>query len=204
MDHAPRRGRPTKRAKYDVLRADTPGEVTVKHYGITASGERTQHSQSVTLSMSEMSTPSSNPEPPAFDSEAHDGTGDLGTVHYIGERRKKKVAAPQVCLHPSTCIFESTNLSPVQIDPLIQWMPLRDEFLDTMLWLEGRGPTLGILGCPECQTPGSSGVYRCDDCFGLQSICRECCMSRHQHLPFHRIKVCSNKLPLYTYFNILK
>lgn len=70
-----------------------------------------------------------------------------------------------------------------------QWTEHRDEFLDALLWLDGRGDSLSALGCPICVSPGVSGTFRCDECFGHDLVCQTCCLQRHQLLPLHRIKV---------------
>lgn len=40
--------------------------------------------------------------------------------------------------------------------------------------------------CAKCDSAGTT--YRCDDCFGDDMLCRECCNSRHSIHPFHTIK----------------
>jgi hypothetical protein len=70
-----------------------------------------------------------------------------------------------------------------------QWLEHRDEFLDALLWLDGRGGSLVQPGCPNCNSPGISGTYRCEDCFGLDLVCKTCCLERHKLLPLHRVKV---------------
>ncbi|KAF9504389.1 hypothetical protein BS47DRAFT_1374397 [Hydnum rufescens UP504] len=57
-----------------------------------------------------------------------------------------------------------------------------------MLWNDGRGDSLAIMGCPGCQEPGSSGIYRCEECFGGELYCQGCCVKQHLKLPLHRIK----------------
>jgi hypothetical protein len=53
---------------------------------------------------------------------------------------------------------------------------------------------LQVSGCPDCNVPGESGAYRCDECFFDELVCKGCCLRRHSRLPFHRIKVSSNTL----------
>ncbi|KAF9513346.1 hypothetical protein BS47DRAFT_1362539 [Hydnum rufescens UP504] len=57
-------------------------------------------------------------------------------------------------------------------EPLKTWIPYWDAFLDALLWHEGRGDGLQVLGCPACNIPGESG----------------CCLRWHARLPFHRVK----------------
>jgi hypothetical protein len=70
-----------------------------------------------------------------------------------------------------------------------QWAEHRNEFLDALLWLDGCGNSLLTLGCPICASPGVSGTFRCDECFGLDLVCQACCLQRHKLLPLHRVKV---------------
>ncbi|KAF9515809.1 hypothetical protein BS47DRAFT_1371940 [Hydnum rufescens UP504] len=44
------------------------------------------------------------------------------------------------------------------------------------------------MGCLGCQEPGSSGVYRCEECFGGELYCQGCCVKQHLKLPLHWIK----------------
>lgn len=69
--------------------------------------------------------------------------------------------------------------------PLSTWIPLRNEFLDETMHLEGRADTADE--CARCSAAGAT--LRCEDCLGLQLLCSECCVLQHQYTPLHRIKV---------------
>ncbi|KAF9509453.1 hypothetical protein BS47DRAFT_1365256 [Hydnum rufescens UP504] len=73
--------------------------------------------------------------------------------------------------------------------PLLEWSHICDEFLDKLLQYDGRGDLLQVLGCPGCDLPGISGMYRCNDCFDHDMVCHQCCVQRHEHLPLHKINV---------------
>lgn len=73
----------------------------------------------------------------------------------------------------------------------------QQQFLDEFVRLEGRGdylkgacescrPSHGEL--ESCSVPGHA-IYTCEDCFGTFMECRECILSTHRRLPFHRVKV---------------
>lgn len=65
------------------------------------------------------------------------------------------------------------------------WIPLRDEYLDETMRLEGRGDASDE--CAECRTAGAT--LQCEDCIGNQLVCPGCCVLHHQRSPLHRIKV---------------
>ncbi|KZP18029.1 hypothetical protein FIBSPDRAFT_956594 [Athelia psychrophila] len=68
--------------------------------------------------------------------------------------------------------------------PLTTWIPLRDEYLDETMRLEGRGDASDE--CAECRTAGAT--LQCEDCIGNQLVCPGCCVLHHQRSPLHRIK----------------
>lgn len=62
---------------------------------------------------------------------------------------------------------------------------------------EGRGQRQNDATCHGCFL--REATVRCDECFGKELFCRECCVVRHQRLPLHRIKVCRLSLYLITF-----
>ena len=66
-------------------------------------------------------------------------------------------------------------------------MALRDEYLDEVLRLEGRGFFGRATHCPTCGV----GVpeYQCLDCLGGQLFCKTCVLDMHARLPLHRLQV---------------
>ncbi|TDL23120.1 hypothetical protein BD410DRAFT_721379 [Rickenella mellea] len=71
-----------------------------------------------------------------------------------------------------------------------EWVPLRDEYLQELLRLEGGGDC-SLFKCSKCSCrltiPGAS-PFRCDDCFNGVVTCSGCCLKAHEQLPLHRIK----------------
>ncbi|KAJ7916661.1 hypothetical protein B0H13DRAFT_1609156 [Mycena leptocephala] len=65
------------------------------------------------------------------------------------------------------------------------WMGYRDEYLDEMLWLEGRGGQVYDSNCASCgqQAP----TYRCANqhCHGAEIFCAACIVNNHALLPTH-------------------
>lgn len=45
--------------------------------------------------------------------------------------------------------------------------------------------------CSNCNM--ETGSFRCRDCFGRQFWCSDCCVSAHQHTPFHRVQQWNGK-----------
>jgi hypothetical protein len=68
------------------------------------------------------------------------------------------------------------------------FIAVQDEYLDDMIYVEGRG--LNGHSCAGCESPNP--VFQCADeeCVGLGMRCEECIVKAHQHLPFHWIEVC--------------
>ncbi|KAF9505610.1 hypothetical protein BS47DRAFT_1433238 [Hydnum rufescens UP504] len=77
----------------------------------------------------------------------------------------------------------------LQDELLLEWTFIHDEFLDALLQYDGCGDSLLVNGCPSCQLPGLSGMYRCIECFNHQMLCKDCCVLQHEHLPLHHINV---------------
>ncbi|KAG2108890.1 uncharacterized protein F5147DRAFT_745615 [Suillus discolor] len=68
----------------------------------------------------------------------------------------------------------------------------REEFLLEDLRLEGHGDA-GLLACScgrldESNYPISS-LFRCEECFGRDMLCQECCLDCHKRLPLHVINI---------------
>ncbi|KAJ7604746.1 hypothetical protein FB45DRAFT_880205 [Roridomyces roridus] len=85
---------------------------------------------------------------------------------------------------------ENTEQSPPRVkradEAMARWhTELRDTYLDTLLWRDGRGKSGDI--CPRCIGSGRAALFRCEDCCGGEMLCSDCCVSSHAHLPLHRI-----------------
>ncbi|KAJ7070279.1 hypothetical protein B0H15DRAFT_793705 [Mycena belliarum] len=67
-------------------------------------------------------------------------------------------------------------------------MEFRDEFLDEMLRLEGRGEDIAHAQCAGCGTPDPT--FRCARqlCHGAHMSCRTCIVQQHRLLPTHWIE----------------
>jgi hypothetical protein len=70
-----------------------------------------------------------------------------------------------------------------------QWLENdRDDFLDKIMRLEGRGPyaeqTACVGGCGS-----QTHAIRCLDCVGEELYCTGCMVNKHQAMPLHRIQV---------------
>lgn len=66
-----------------------------------------------------------------------------------------------------------------------------------MLRLDGwRGSNR--TACPQCPlTRSNSPSVRCDDCWGNETVCVECCLQKHVEHPYHRVKVSRPLLEAY-------
>lgn len=109
------------------------------------------------------------------------------------ERRKAKKApggyATTVSLHGLSLLV--SNVTQVHDQVLQDWVTYghRETALAEMLRLEGwRG--IDKAHCPTCPPERRlAPSIRCDDCWGNQVLCVECCVQEHEAHPLHRIKV---------------
>ncbi|KAJ7707095.1 hypothetical protein B0H16DRAFT_1746660 [Mycena metata] len=69
---------------------------------------------------------------------------------------------------------------------LYEWRGLRDEYLRTLLRLEGCGDADEDL-CPACRN--APPRIRCKQCFGDELYCAACCVEMHARDPLHIIDV---------------
>ncbi|KAI0038809.1 hypothetical protein FA95DRAFT_1505012 [Auriscalpium vulgare] len=67
--------------------------------------------------------------------------------------------------------------------PLLSWIPHRDEYLDGLLLLEGRGQYESDSPCRTCKE--RPATIRCRDCAGFELLCVECSVALHARCPFH-------------------
>lgn len=72
------------------------------------------------------------------------------------------------------------------------WIPFRDEYLDEMLRLEGRGDARLYKTCSICREEAAEAEYRCaeQECSGGGLMCKQCTLLTHRLMPLHWIEVC--------------
>lgn len=96
------------------------------------------------------------------------------------------------------------RLKYLQDKPLEQWVEAGcpNAYLDELICLEGRRQHTSV-GCPSCvRRVVASGTLdpdhpitfpsptiRCNECFGGELVCVECCLRNHIYNPLHAIKV---------------
>ncbi|KAJ7622439.1 hypothetical protein FB45DRAFT_838539 [Roridomyces roridus] len=87
----------------------------------------------------------------------------------------------------------SPALNITKDDPLRQWTQhSRDDFLDLLLELEGRGVHHSRSVCPACYLEPSA--YCCDSCTsGGELLCKGCIVKEHGKSPLHVIKFWNGK-----------
>ncbi|KAF7377213.1 CxC2 domain-containing protein [Mycena sanguinolenta] len=66
--------------------------------------------------------------------------------------------------------------------PVKTWIPERDNYMDGLLQLKGRG-TWWSKGCVVCKHPNPT--WRCEDCFGNRLLCGTCITEKHRDEPLH-------------------
>ena len=68
----------------------------------------------------------------------------------------------------------------------------REEYLLEELRLESRGDAAEDEGfCCETDAEPNERLFRCEDCFGVELLCQNCCLAAHKRHPLHNVKVCS-------------
>jgi CxC2 like cysteine cluster associated with KDZ transposases len=70
-----------------------------------------------------------------------------------------------------------------QNDFLRQWLPYRNDYLRELLAHEARAQVHGCVNCATTEAP-----IRCVTCTGGHSWCKECIVTTHTNLPFHKLK----------------
>ncbi|KAJ7446784.1 hypothetical protein FB451DRAFT_1343526 [Mycena latifolia] len=72
--------------------------------------------------------------------------------------------------------------------PFLTWVDYRDDYLDEMLRLEGRGDASVYSTCVSCQA--ADPIYRCENqsCHGMGLFCKTCIVAGHEVLPTHWIQ----------------
>ncbi|KAJ7191676.1 hypothetical protein B0H12DRAFT_1039760, partial [Mycena haematopus] len=62
------------------------------------------------------------------------------------------------------------------------WIPERDNYLDSLIQLKGRGAWWSN-GCVACKHPNPT--WRCEDCYGNRLLCGACVVEKHRDEPLH-------------------
>ncbi|KAF8215193.1 hypothetical protein K438DRAFT_1562232, partial [Mycena galopus ATCC 62051] len=70
--------------------------------------------------------------------------------------------------------------------PVKAWIPHRNDRLNTLMRLEGRG-TWWTKGCTQCHE--ENPTWRCEDCFGGRLLCTSCVIENHRDEPLHLLQV---------------
>ncbi|KAF7324213.1 CxC2 domain-containing protein [Mycena kentingensis (nom. inval.)] len=63
----------------------------------------------------------------------------------------------------------------------------RDEYLDALLWLDGRGVHLRTTQCTKCGS--SQAKFRCVECHACGLVCKRCIVAMHAYSPFHWVQI---------------
>ncbi|KZP18026.1 hypothetical protein FIBSPDRAFT_956592 [Athelia psychrophila] len=71
-------------------------------------------------------------------------------------------------------------------NPLLSFIPLRQEYVDEYLRHEGRGSPGCYDFCPGCAA--AAPTICCKDCFDVRLWCEECAVECHRRLPLHRVE----------------
>ncbi|KAF8201853.1 hypothetical protein BJ912DRAFT_1054145 [Pholiota molesta] len=111
-----------------------------------------------------------------FDEEVHANVFDSHPSRMDDLSKKKKRTRSKVSLRPHV-VWKDHH---------------RAAFLDESLRLEGRGDFARENKCSDCAARKRDVIaqpeYRCVDCFLPDLTCKDCCVKRHQRLPFHVIE----------------
>ncbi|KAJ7929448.1 hypothetical protein B0H13DRAFT_2228508 [Mycena leptocephala] len=64
----------------------------------------------------------------------------------------------------------------------------REEFLQELVRLEGRGDYIQQKRCAQCEVAGVPAVHCCRDCFTDALFCKQCTIVLHRDTPLHQIE----------------
>ncbi|KAI0060333.1 hypothetical protein BV25DRAFT_1783282, partial [Artomyces pyxidatus] len=67
------------------------------------------------------------------------------------------------------------------------WIPFRQDYLEEVLRLDGRGLFAAATGCPRCGSDESPTI-RCRDCVGQELLCLSCAVKGHSRNPLHMVE----------------
>ncbi|KAJ7038551.1 hypothetical protein C8F04DRAFT_1255829 [Mycena alexandri] len=72
-------------------------------------------------------------------------------------------------------------------NPMAEWRPMKQFFLDQLMWGEGLGDL--TPSCTLCRkdVPNTERLFKCAEC-GEWMQCKDCCLARHALTPLHLIK----------------
>lgn len=135
-------------------------------------------------------SPSKSNSPPPEDVVIHDLSniepGIIGSSTQQGIKPRTRRVLLSVCPpFPPIDVSLTTHLKD---EPLKDWMPHRDEYLEELFWHDGRAGASSL--CPSCvQSAPCTAEYACKDCLAGQLLCADCIVRRHVENPFHRIRV---------------
>lgn len=111
-------------------------------------------------------------------------SGDIPGINIVPQVRAKRYAnSVRFFFFAIFLLCDSAN--PVQDVPLATWVDHREEYLDEMMGLEGRGRfQSSCAGCRE-----TFPEYRCKDCTHGALWCQKCLVQRHSQNPLHIVEV---------------
>ena len=97
------------------------------------------------------------------------------------KKRSTKVSGGVIL--PVITAWQFDNSGQSQNDYLKEFIPKRNKYLHALLECDG---WTGDGNCAHCRKSAAS--VRCMDCYGRSFLCRDCLISGHQYLPFHRVE----------------
>ncbi|KAG2126046.1 hypothetical protein DEU56DRAFT_916197 [Suillus clintonianus] len=129
-----------------------------------------------------------NDEPTAFFADDLEPTLDIEAGWSEDERGEHD--SQEIINKPSTKRYTNSDA------PLREWMGYdgcvgyREEFLLEDQRLEGRGGAGLLCSCKRLDENNHPipSLFRCEECFGRDIVCQECCLDHHKRLPLHVIK----------------
>ncbi|KAJ6506688.1 hypothetical protein C8R45DRAFT_816824 [Mycena sanguinolenta] len=127
--------------------------------------------------------------------EAADFSYDLGDTSLLVEEQEPIVVTVEKRKRYENSVRGHFDISETiretesaQNYPMMAWMDCRDEYLQEMLRLEGRGEKIFHEKCALCDE--DTPLFRCSNqgCHGLQMFCAACTVTKHSSLPTHWVE----------------
>ncbi|KAF7321649.1 CxC2 domain-containing protein [Mycena kentingensis (nom. inval.)] len=79
------------------------------------------------------------------------------------------------------------SLNDPQDEAMRRWQEsFRDDYLEALLWLDGRGADVESTSCSRCRLHRPQ--YRCTECHSSGFLCKQCVLDTHAIFPFHWVE----------------
>ncbi|KAH7909277.1 hypothetical protein BJ138DRAFT_1115126 [Hygrophoropsis aurantiaca] len=176
----------SKRKRFEVYRNESDDEGTAYSRTLSLSNDR-RRLLVAPSSPRKIAERTSQHDPVGWETALDSGSGFDWEAYANADYDHDEHGTEVILVKPAAKRYPTSDA------PLREWAGYegrsgyREEFLLEDLMLEGRsGAGLNLCSCGSLDP--RERLYRCDDCFGIEMLCQECCVVAHKRLPLHAIK----------------